>query len=173
MQRLLERHEEWRGRIGVSIWGNPYPQEVVDRALAAAGIADVVSVHGSVPHDRVPGLMASADVLFLTLPRRLSPSPGGRISAKTYEYLVTDRPILAAVSAGENRDFLSGRPGVAVVDPADEEAMAEVLEPLVAEKLAGRTLAVDRSRERAELSYDARAREFEAAIEAAVSHGRS
>ncbi len=170
VQRLLAEHEDWRGRLGITIWGNPYPEDVIARALAAAGVADVVTVHGPVPHARVAELMCAADALFLTLPRRLDDSPGGRISAKTYEYLMTDRPILAAVSAGENRDFLAGRPGVWVVDPADEQAMAAALAPLVADKLAGRPVAVERSRERAELSYDARAREFEAAIEAARAH---
>jgi hypothetical protein len=173
VQLLLAQHEDWRGRVGVSVWGNPYPEEVVARALAAAGVQDVVEVHGAVPHERVPSLMCAADVLFLTLPRRPDGSAGGRISAKTYEYLISDRPILAAVGPGENRSFLEGRAGVAVVDPADAQAIAAVLAPLVAEKLAGHPLGVDRSRERDELSYDVRAGEFAAAIEAAVrDHSR-
>jgi glycosyltransferase involved in cell wall biosynthesis len=171
VQALLAAHEEWRGRVGVSIWGNPYPEQVVDRALAAAGVQDVVSVHGPVPHEQVPALMCAADVLFLTLPRRGDGSAGGRISAKTYEYLMTDRPILAAVGAGENRSFLEDRAGVWVVDPADEQAMAAVLEPLIAAKAGGRPLSVDRAREREELSYDACARAFAAAIDAAIGDG--
>ncbi len=172
VRRLLAEHPDWQGRIAVSLWGNPYPADVVERALAAAGAGDLVTVHEPLPHAQVAEKMAEADLLFLTLPDRPDGSPGGRISAKTYEYLMTDRPILAAVPPGENRDYLMGREGVALVDPADEIAMAQAIEPLVERKLAGRALAIDRTRERSELSYDQRARELTAAIEAAIGRRR-
>ena len=68
-------------------------------------------------------MLARADLLFFTLPRRPDGSRGGRISAKTYEYLLTDRPILAAVPRGENWDYLQGKPGVWLMEPDDEAAM--------------------------------------------------
>ncbi len=166
---LLAGHPDWAGRVTVSVWGNPYPQAVVDRALAAARAGDLVSVHEPLPHAQVAAKMGAADLLFLTLPGRPDGSPGGRISAKTYEYLMTDRPILAAVPPGENREFLTGREGVWLVDPADETAMARVLEPLIEQKLAGGARRIDRSRERSELSYEQRARDFGAAIDAAIA----
>jgi glycosyltransferase involved in cell wall biosynthesis len=168
VRRLLAAHPDWAGRVTVTVWGNPYPEAVVERALAATGVADLVAVHGPLPHAEVAAKMGAADLLFLTLPRRPDGSPGGRISAKTYEYLMTDRPILAAVPAGENRDFLEGRAGVWLADPADEAAMARAIEPLVAQKLAGAAHSIDRSRERAELSYERRAEDFAAAIDAAI-----
>ncbi len=166
---LLAEHPDWAGRVGLTIYGNPYPEDVVARALAAAGIADVVTVSGPVAHERVAGLLAGADALLITLPSRPDGSRGGRISAKTYEYLATDRPILAAVPPGENREYLDGRPGVWLVAPDDDAAMRDALAPLVQAKLAGRPLAFDRSALRGELSYDTRSREFADVIRAAVT----
>ena len=142
------------------------------RALEATGVQDVVDVHGPIPHGEATAAVAVADLLFLTLPARLDGSPGGRISAKTYEYLATDRPILAAVPPGENRDYLEGKPGVWLVDPVDSRGMAAVIEELAAAKLAGAPRTFDRSALREELSYDTRAREFDAVIRAAIGSGQ-
>lgn len=169
---VLREHPEWVGRVALTIYGNPYPDEVVARALEAAGIADVVTVNGPVAHEHVAELLARADLLFITLPSRPDGSRGGRISAKTYEYLATDRPILAAVPPGENREYLEGRPGVWLAAPDDERAMADVVARLAQAKLAGESLAVDRSELRDELSYDTRAREMDAVIRAAVERRR-
>jgi glycosyltransferase involved in cell wall biosynthesis len=166
---LTSRRPQWQGRVALTIYGNPYPEDVVARSLDAAGVADVVTVHGPVPHERVAALMDRADALFLALPRRTDGSRGGRISAKTYEYLMTDRPILAAVPRGENWDFLEGKPGVWLVDPDDRERMAAVLDELAEAKFAGRPRAIDRRELREQLSYDTRAEEFAAVIEAAVA----
>ena len=169
---VLRERPDWVGRIRLTIYGNPYPDDVVARALVAAGIADVVTVNGTVAHEHVAELLARADLLFITLPARPDGSRGGRISAKTYEYLATDRPILAAVPPGENREYLDGRPGVWLTAPDDERAIADVVARLAQAKLDGESLAVDRSTLRDELSYDTRAREMDAVIRAAVERRR-
>ena len=143
--------------VRVEVYGNRYPQALVDRVLAAEGVADVVSVHGSVPNRRAIELARGADLLFMTLPDRVDGSPGGRISAKTYEYLMTDRPILAALPPGEGPEYLAEWPGVTVVRPTDVAGMAEAI----------RTAALQPQRfdrDRADLSYDDRAEAFAAVI---------
>jgi glycosyltransferase involved in cell wall biosynthesis len=159
---------ELAGRVKLAIHGNPYPPEVVARALRQAGVQDVVDVGGPVPHEQVGQIVAAADLLFLTLPRRTDGSRGGRISAKTYEYLATDRPILAAVPYGENWDYLAGKPGVWLCAPDDEQAMAAVIAELARAKLAGGPLSFDRSELAEELSYDTRAEEFAAVVRGAI-----
>ena len=165
----IARHPDWEGRVRLTLYGNPYPAEVVQRALGSAGVESVVSFHDPVPHDEATQILCASDLLFITLPRRPDGSRGGRISAKTYEYLMTDRPILAAVSEGENRDYLLDKPGVWLADPADDERMREVIEGLVEAKFAGRASAFERESLRAELSYATRAEQFAAAVEAAVA----
>lgn len=168
----VTREPELDGRVKLTLYGNPYAPEVVQRALVSEKVDDVVSVFGPVPHAQVADIMCRADLLFLTLPRREDGSRGGRISAKTYEYLMTDRPILAAVPKGENWDYLAGKPGVWLVDPDDEQQMTDVVSELAGAKLAGRALAVERNALRREISYETRAEEFASAIRAAIARRR-
>lgn len=165
----IAEHPEWAGRLELVLYGNPYPEDVVQRALAAAGVQDVVRALGPAPHEQMPAILSRADLLFITLPNRLDGSRGGRISAKTYEYLMTDRPILAAVPRGENWDYLEGKPGVWLVAPDNERAMQEVVVELAAAKAAGAPRAFDRSDLREELSYDTRAEEFADVIRGAIA----
>jgi Glycosyl transferase 4-like domain/Glycosyl transferases group 1 len=165
---VVAANPELAGRVKLAIHGNPYPAEVVERALQHAGVQDFVDVCGPVAHDEVAQIVAAADLLFLTLPARTDGSRGGRISAKTYEYLATDRPILAAVPQGENWDYLSGKPGVWLLAPDDRRGMSAVIAELAQAKLAGRPLSFDRSELTEELSYDTRANQFAAVVRAAT-----
>jgi Glycosyl transferase 4-like domain len=167
----IAAHPDWAGWLKLTLYGNPYPADVVDRALLAAGVERVVTVLGPVPHEQVPDILARADLLFITLPRRVDGSRGGRISAKTYEYLMTDRPILAAVPRGENWDYLADRPGVWLVEPDDEQGMQKVVAELAEAKASGAPLAFDRSALRGELSYDGRAAELADVIRSAIERG--
>jgi hypothetical protein len=164
---------ELEGRVKLAIHGNPYPAEVVARALKQAAVQDVVDVGGPVPHEEVARIVAAADLLFLTLPTRTDGSRGGRISAKTYEYLATDRPILAAVPQGENWDYLAGKPGVWLVAPDDKDGMSAVIGELARAKLAGGPLSFDRSELAEQLSYDTRAREFAAVVRNGIERHRA
>jgi glycosyltransferase involved in cell wall biosynthesis len=165
-------HPDWEGQVHFTVHGNPYPDWLVERALDAVGVAEVVTVHGPVPHERIAGILAASDLLFLTLPRRIDGSPGGRISAKTYEYLATDLPILAAVPRGENWDYLDGRPGVWLVEPDDSEGMKRAIAELATAKFSGAPARFDRSGLREELSYESRAAEFAAVVEESIGAAR-
>ncbi len=174
-QALLQavaEHPEWQGQVGMIVYDSSYPRELVTRALSSGGVEQVVGVHDAVAHEQVAEILARADLLFLTLPRRVDRSRGGRISAKTYEYLMTDRPILAALPQGENHDYLSDKPGVWLTDPDDVEGMRKVIVELAAAKLAGEQQRFARERLHEQISYDARAAELEAAIAAGIDHAR-
>ena len=58
---------------------------------------------------------ANCGPILQCVQNRTDDTPGGRIASKTYEYLMTDRPILAAVPKGENWDYYAGKPGVWLV----------------------------------------------------------
>jgi hypothetical protein len=167
--RAIDEHPDLAGRLRLTVYGNPYDRSVVARALDGAGVESVVTVLDPIPHAEVADVICAADLLFVTLPKRTDGTPGGRISAKTYEYLMTDRPILAAVPRGENWDYLADKPGVWLVEPDDVPAMQDVIASLAQEKLAGRPRAFDRGALREEMSYDARARQFDEVIRAGVS----
>jgi hypothetical protein len=161
VKHLLARRPEWCGKIKVEIYGNRYPASVVDSVLRHEGIDDVVSVTGVVSNTEAMRLFASAEMLFLSLPGRPDGTAGGRISAKTYEYLVTDRPILAAVPPGENREFLRDLPGVTSCEPSDEVAIEAAVERAAAAFFAGSPARFDRQSYARSLGYDERAKEFD------------
>ena len=168
IQHILEKHPEWKGLIQISVYGNRYPQHVVDQVLRKFDLHEIISVHPPVQHDVVRKHTLEADLLFMALPERGDKSPGGRISAKTYEYLMTDRPILAAIPDGENKEFLNDKPGVHIVDPKGVEAMATVIEGLIQQKHDGRDLTIHRDELQQNLTNLARAHDFSKILDEVV-----
>lgn len=164
VRRVIDRHPEWRGRIRIDVYGERYEPAVTDAVLSARGLDDLVRLHGPVPHREALQRMTESDLLFMALPDRLDGSPGSRISATTYEFLSTDRPILAALPRGENRTYLQDKPGVHLTAPADVSAMARHIEELAGRAFRGGDIAVDRSDLRPSLSKSTRAASFAAVL---------
>jgi glycosyltransferase involved in cell wall biosynthesis len=159
MRRLEEdRKANPRRRFHFRLIGNLYPQTIIERALVHGQMAGRVTVEGPVNYQESLTQLARADVLFMCLPGRLDGTPGGRISAKTYEYLATDRPILAALPPGENREYLQGQPGVWLVKPDDTEAIAQALNEIAGGLEKPRGLQFNRAALLPDLGYDALAK---------------
>jgi glycosyltransferase involved in cell wall biosynthesis len=94
------------------------------RDIAVAGQSPATRILGFLSHDQSLALMRSADLLFLPmhdLPegRRATVVPG-----KTYEYVASGRPILAAVPDGDARDLVAAARTAYVCRPKDVDAMA-------------------------------------------------
>jgi glycosyltransferase involved in cell wall biosynthesis len=168
VKRLLAAHPEWRGRIHIDVYGKRYPKPVTDAVLEQFGLQDVVHLRGRIPHEDALRKIGESDLLFMALPDRTDGSPGGRISAKTYEYLRSNRPILAALPPGENREYLRDKPGVHLTDPDGIATMASVISELAAAKFEGASLSVDRAELGPALSAEARARAFERVLSATL-----
>jgi hypothetical protein len=101
---------------------------LTDTDLAAAAGRAYVRPRGFLSHADTVELIRSADLLFLPM-HDLPPGTAARIvPCKTYEYLASERPILAAVPDGDARDLLSRSPGVHVCRPADVAAMRASVE---------------------------------------------
>lgn len=168
IQAVLDRHPRWAGRLHLDVYGNTFPAALTDRVLRAHGIDSVVRVHGRVPHEQALRHMQEADLLFMTLPGRVAGTPGGRISAKTYEYLMTDRPILGALPPGENTEYLADKPGVHLAGPCDIDGMADVITTLTGRAFAGEDLSVDRRTLRPDLLSTTRGQAFDALLRTVV-----
>lgn len=168
IRAVLNAHPSWVGRIHLDVYGNTFPDTLTQEVLRTHDIDAVVRVHDRVPHETALRHMQEADLLFMTLPGRVAGTPGGRISAKTYEYLMTDRPILGALPPGENTEYLADKPGVYLTDPWDVDGMADVLTTLAGRTFAGEDLSVDRRALRAELLSTRRAQAFEDVLRTVV-----
>jgi glycosyltransferase involved in cell wall biosynthesis len=122
VEELLKRRPELRSRIEIHLAG---VLSEADRDVAAR--SGVVRLHGYVPHTESIGLLRSADLLFLpmqNLPpgRRSSTVPG-----KTYEYIASGRPILAAVPDGDARDILEAVGTSRFCRPGDSAGIADAI----------------------------------------------
>ncbi len=160
LEQAIRRHPEWQSRLLLEIYGCQYPASVTQRVLSNENIEEVIAIHGVIPHTKGAEITQSADLLLIALPARPDGSPGSRISVKTYEYLTTDRPILAAVPKGENWDYLQDKPGVWLVEPTDIEGMTQAITEIAEAHFSGSPLRYDRSFLKDELSYKTRAEEF-------------
>jgi glycosyltransferase involved in cell wall biosynthesis len=122
VDELLDQRPELRGRVEIHLAG---VQSAADHDVSAENVA--VRMLGYVEHPRAVSLMRSADLLFLPmhdLPRgqRATIVPG-----KTYEYLASGRPILAAVPDGDARDILTEAGSAFVCRPTDVESMRTIV----------------------------------------------
>jgi glycosyltransferase involved in cell wall biosynthesis len=96
---------------------------LTDADRAVIGNRPYIRTYGQLSHADTIALARSADLLFLPM----HDMPVGRrarlVPCKTYEYLATGRPILAAVPDGDARDLLSDFRRAHVVRPADVAGM--------------------------------------------------
>src|SRR5215207_2020858 len=120
VRRVRTREPELAAGLEVHLAGN---LTEADRRVAGS---DAV-LHGYLSHARSVELLRSADLLFL--PMQDLP-PGRRatiVPGKTYEYLASGRPVLAAVPEGDARDLIATSPVARLCGPADVEAMAAAI----------------------------------------------
>ena len=158
----------FEANIYLDVFGRLYPNQVVNSVLEHFGIRDAVNMRGLVSHSKALGHIQDCDLLFMSLPERMDGSPGGRISAKTYEYLMTDRPILAALPPGENRDYLTDKPGVYLSAPSNVDRMTSIISRLAKIKSSGKILNIERSHIHDSMSWFSRAKKFELLIQSTI-----
>jgi glycosyltransferase involved in cell wall biosynthesis len=96
-----------------------------DRAVAATH--SFVHLHEFMPHRETIAMIRSADLLFLPMHDLPPGMRVGIVPHKTYEYLGAERPILAAVPAGDARDLLESSGLARLCAPSDVDAMAAAI----------------------------------------------
>ena len=102
--------------------------EATLRALAdELGIGDRVALHGRIPIDDVPAVVAAADIGLA--PTRLDRFTALTVSGKVYEYVAMGKPVVATRLPTVERDF----PGdaVAMYPSGDADALADAILALV------------------------------------------
>ena len=100
-----------------------------DRELVSrAGVASCVRFDGYLDHGAAVASLRSADLLFLPMHDLPAGERARIVPGKTYEYLGARRPILAAVPAGDARDFVLASGLGQVCAPGDCGAMRKILE---------------------------------------------
>jgi glycosyltransferase involved in cell wall biosynthesis len=97
----------------------------VDRGLAER--SGVAVLHGYMSHAESIALMRSADLLFLPMQRLEAGRRSTTVPGKTYEYLASGRPILAAVPPGDARDLVAASGRGIICEPGDVDGLATAI----------------------------------------------
>lgn len=106
-----------------------------DRRVASR--CKVARIRGYMTHAESVELMQSADLLFLPM-HNLPPGVRATIvPGKTYEYLASETPILAAVPDGDARDILEQAGNALIVRPDDVDGIAAAIRGEVQRVRAG------------------------------------
>lgn len=109
----------------------------LERCVRDSGLADRTTLDGYRPHREIVESMRTAGALFL--PGAGLP-PGTReliVPGKTYEYLASGRPILAAIAPGDARSLVESAGGGYVCDPCSVGSIADALRRLHADWSGG------------------------------------
>lgn len=102
-----------------------------DRGAAEhSPIASLIKFPGYLSHQESTELVATADVLFLPMQNLSSGRRSRIVPGKTYEYMATGKPILAAVPDGDAKDFLANCGTAFICRPDDIETMIRLLDEL-------------------------------------------
>jgi glycosyltransferase involved in cell wall biosynthesis len=122
IDRLIESDPGMAGSIEVHLAG---VLNDADRAVAEG--ADYFRTPGYLPHGSTVELIRSADLLFLPMQELASGERAGLTPGKTYEYVASGRPILAAVPPGDARELLVAAGTGKICSPSDVAAMTSIL----------------------------------------------
>lgn len=130
---LLEALRRWQARdasvmrhVRLILAGSLTAED--QRLVDQSPVRHLVTTEGYRSHAQTLQLQKQAELLFLPmhnlpLGRRATVVPG-----KTYEYLATERPILAAVPEGDARDFVRQAGTGRLCAPSDVEGMIGILQ---------------------------------------------
>ena len=125
---LSERCRDFDCEVRFRFVGHVDPS--LERCIEHSGIASKVELPGYLPHEQSVTALGRAGALFL---------PGAGLPAgiedlivpgKTYEYIASGRPILAAIGHGDGRRLLEEAGGAYICDPSDPDSIADQLKRL-------------------------------------------
>jgi hypothetical protein len=104
-------------------------QDWLKDMIRSFGLEDKVSLMGEISHKESLSFQADCDALLITSARQM----GGRdysIAGKTFEYLQMQKPIIAFVSDGAQKDLLKKGGTALICNPDDTEESVRLLSAL-------------------------------------------
>jgi glycosyltransferase involved in cell wall biosynthesis len=164
LRRLLARRPDLEHRVELHLIG-----AASDADERIAGGNDFIKMTGYVPHERAVAALRSADLLFLPMHDLADGARATLVPGKTYEYLASGTPILAAVPAGDARELLERAGNATICAPKDVAAMADAVEQHIGRKMGGGDVPRPRRDVVAEYEYRRLARRLADALDEAVA----
>ena len=111
-----------------------------DKAIIdQSSIRDIIQTPGYLDHNQSVALITRANLLFLPMHNLPNNNKASIVPGKTYEYMATGNPILAAVPEGDAKDFLTQCGTATTCVPTDVNAMVRIIDKRYAEWKEGAT----------------------------------
>jgi glycosyltransferase involved in cell wall biosynthesis/cephalosporin hydroxylase len=130
--RVLRRDPSLRGVIELHLAG-----KMTDADHRAARGYPFVKFHGYLAHAESVALVRRGDLLFLPMQDMPAGTRAGLVPGKTFEYLGSGKPLLAAVPDGDARDLLLRADNATLCRPAAVECLADAIHEAVERWRAG------------------------------------
>lgn len=127
LRRIVHAEPRLRAVIAVDLAGVFSPEDP-----KAAADLEFVRFLGYLPHAESVALIQRTDLLFLPMHKIRPGARAGIVPGKTFEYLATGKPILAAVPAGDARDYVQAAGTGLVCAPDDVDAMVGIIRAEIA-----------------------------------------
>jgi glycosyltransferase involved in cell wall biosynthesis len=151
----------------LDVYGDGPFRPQVEAAIARTGTVDRVHLHGRVPLDALPGLLAGADIgLVPSLPE---PYLHYSLSTKLLEYAAMGVPIIASDLATLRAHFTER--AVRYVPGADPAALADAIRSLAADPAAADQLGAEAQRQAAGYTWSTQAARYVAIVERLMGGG--
>ena len=125
LQKWFDRCSDAKKDIKVIFIGKL--TEADNLLIKKSSIYENVILKGYLPHTENIKILRTADLLFLPMHNLPPEERSSIIPGKTYEYMASGRPILAAVPNGDARDFLSKCGTSFICYPDDIEGMIKII----------------------------------------------
>ncbi|MGH2840215.1 MAG: glycosyltransferase [Solirubrobacteraceae bacterium] len=123
LERIVAEQPALADRIELHLAGvlSDADREVVDNTPIRS------QLHGFLPHADNVALMRSADLLFLPMHDLAAGRRARLVPCKSYEYLASGRPLLAALPEGDARELVQRAEHQWVCAPGDVDAMVRAI----------------------------------------------
>ncbi len=115
----MERDE---ARVEFIGWCESSEGQSMAERVSEAGLEGIVEMRGRLSHSETLRRLLQADLLLLLVEKQIIEIPG-----KTYEYLKTERPILALTPGGAVANLLRRTGGAWVVNPEDQQGVVNAV----------------------------------------------
>lgn len=152
----------------LDVYGDGPFRSQVEAAIARHAIADRVTLHGRVPQDALPALLAAADIgLVPTLPE---PYLEYSLSTKLIEYVVMGVPVIAS----DLRTFRAHFDATAIrfVRGGLPRALAEAIQDLAGDPAGADALATEAQRQATPYTWAVQSAHYLAVVETLLGRGR-
>ncbi len=165
--RIAARRPDLNVRL--DIYGRDFGEVPLGEQADRLGVGDRVVLHGRIPLDEVPAVIAAADIGVA--PTRRSRFTDYSLSTKVFEYAAMGKPVVASRLPMVERTF--GSDAVLTYEPGSADDLAAAILHLVDEP-ADRKARVARTLARVkELSWDRAGERYVALIDELIDGGRT